>query len=62
MRRYGRGVEPDDDRAAHRPLLPEEVAAGSDDPQLQAETLLEESDQRTDDPEGTRHDSSQTPD
>jgi len=42
-------------------LLPEEIAAGSDDPQLQAEAILEDSDERTDHPEETRHDSSQTP-
>ena len=43
-------------------LLPEEQAAGSDDPDEQARVILEESDERTDDPEGTRHDSTQTPD
>ena len=43
-------------------LLPEEQAAGSDDPRAQAEAILEESDERTDDPEGTQHESSQTPD
>jgi hypothetical protein len=42
-------------------LLPEEVTAGSDDPHDQAEAILEESDERTDDPEGTRHESTQTP-
>jgi hypothetical protein len=42
-------------------LLPEEVAAGSDDPHDQAEAILEDSDERTDDPEGTRHESTQTP-
>lgn len=42
-------------------LLPEERAAGSDDPEEQAEAILEESDERTDDPEGTRGDSTQTP-
>ena len=42
-------------------LLPEEVTAGSDDPHDQAEAILEESDERTNDPEGTRHESTQTP-
>ncbi|MDO9495937.1 MAG: hypothetical protein Q7J48_09560 [Nocardioides sp.] len=43
-------------------LLPEEQEAGSDDPQAQAEAILQESDERTDAPEETRHDSTQTPD
>ena len=43
-------------------LLPEEQDAGSDDPSAQAEAILEESDERTDDAEKTRHDSTQTPD
>lgn len=43
-------------------LLPEEEeAAGSEDPEAQAEAILEDSDARTADPEGTRHDSTQTP-
>ncbi|HEY0773271.1 MAG TPA: hypothetical protein VGD51_04250 [Nocardioidaceae bacterium] len=42
-------------------LLPEEQAAGSEAPQEQARAILEESDERTDDPEGTRHESHQTP-
>jgi len=42
-------------------LLPEERSAGSEDPVDQAAAILEESDERTDDPEGTRHDSTQTP-
>jgi hypothetical protein len=42
-------------------LLPEEEAAGgSDDPEAQAAAILEESDQRTDDPSGTRAESTQT--
>ena len=54
---------PDDDRVETRAeLLPEEEAAGSDDPHAQAEAILEESDERTEDPEGTRADSTQTPD
>lgn len=53
----------EDDRVEHRAaLLPEEVAAGSDDPELQAQLILEDSDQRTADPEGTRRESAQTPD
>ena len=43
-------------------LLPEEEVAGSDDPEAQAEAILEESDERVDDPEGTRRESTQTPD
>ena len=42
-------------------LLPEERAAGSDNPREQAEEILEESDERTEDPEGTRAESEQTP-
>lgn len=43
-------------------LLPEEQQAGSDDPHAQAEAILEESDERTDAPEETREESTQTPD
>jgi len=43
-------------------LLPEELAAGTDDPEAQARVILEESDERTDHPDETRHESSQTPD
>ncbi len=43
-------------------LLPEETEAGSDDPEAQAEAILAESDERVDDPEGTRGQSTQTPD
>ena len=43
-------------------LLPEEESAGgSDDPEAQAAQILEESDERTEDPEGTRAESTQTP-
>ena len=42
-------------------LLPEEQAAGSESPRAQAEAILEESLERTEDPEGTRHSSTQTP-
>jgi hypothetical protein len=36
-------------------LLPEERAAGSDDPEAQAEEILEESEARTLDPEAEEH-------
>ncbi|WP_022910237.1 hypothetical protein [Aestuariimicrobium kwangyangense] len=42
-------------------LLPEEQAVGSESARDQAEAILEESLERTEDPEGTRHSSSQTP-
>lgn len=41
-------------------LLPEEAAAGSDDPQRQAEEILHESDERTAHPEETGQESTQT--
>ena len=42
-------------------LLPEEQSAGgSDDPEAQAAAILEESDERTEDPSGTRAESTQT--
>lgn len=43
-------------------LLPEERAAGSDEPHDQAEAVLEESEKRVLDPEGTQLASTQTPD
>jgi hypothetical protein len=43
-------------------LLPEENAAGSEDPHEQASAILAESDERTEDPEGTQRASTQTPD
>lgn len=53
---------PDEERVTGRQnLLPEEVAAGSDDPSAQAAAILEDSDERTADPEGTLHRSTQTP-
>ena len=56
-------TESDDDRIARRAeLLDEEVAAGSDDPEQQAKVILEESDARVADAEGTREESTQTPD
>jgi hypothetical protein len=53
---------PDEARVESRSeLLPEEEAAGSEAPEEQAEAILQESDERTEDPEGTRHESQQTP-
>jgi hypothetical protein len=53
----------DEDRIQERAeLLPEEAAVGSDDPEGQAEAILEDSDDRTEHPEETRHESVQTPD
>lgn len=53
--------ERDDELIAERShLLPEEEAAGSADPAAQAEVILEESEERTNDPDGTQQDSSQT--
>lgn len=54
----------DDERIGQRAseLLPEEVAAGSDVPLEQAEAILAESDDRTDRPERTQHESHQTMD
>ena len=43
-------------------LLPEEQAAGSDDPEMQARAILAESEERTENPERTRDESTQTPD
>ncbi|HEY9292040.1 MAG TPA: hypothetical protein VIP98_12235 [Microlunatus sp.] len=43
-------------------LLPEEKVVGSDDPDAQAAAVLAESDERTEDPQGTRRKYSQTPD
>ena len=52
----------DDERISERAeLLPEEVEAGSEDPGAQAAEILADSDERVDDPEGTRRESSQTP-
>lgn len=53
----------DSERVAKRAqLLPEEQSAGSDDPEAQAAAVLADSDERTEDPEGTRRKYSQTPD
>ena len=55
--------DPDDERVETRSeLLPEEHAAGSDNPHDQAEAILAESDERTAHPEETREESTQTPD
>lgn len=54
---------PDEERVERRAeLLPEERAAGSDDPEAQARAILEDSDDRTEHPETTRRESTQTPD
>lgn len=52
-------AEPVEQRAE---LMPDEQAAGSDDPEAQAAAILAESEERTLQPERTRHESSQTPD
>jgi hypothetical protein len=60
-------MSPDDTDADERRveeralLLPEERAAGSDDPQAQAAAILAESDLREDEPERTQQDSQQSP-
>jgi hypothetical protein len=52
---------PDEEHVASRAeLLPEEAHAGSEDPRTQAEVILEESQERTDDPAGTGAESEQT--
>ena len=52
----------DEDRVVQRAseLHPEETAAGSDVPLEQAEAILAESDERTDDPERTQREYQQT--
>ncbi len=53
-------ADADSERVAERAhLLPEEIAAGSADPTAQAEQILAESDDRTDNPERTQRESSQ---
>lgn len=47
------------DQRAH--LLPEEEAAGSDDPEAQAAAILADSDDRTERPAETMRESPQTP-
>jgi hypothetical protein len=52
----------DETRIEHRAqLLPEEQAAGSDDPESQAEAILADSDDRTERREETMRESHQTP-
>jgi len=59
--RPGMSNMPDEDDVTSRAeLLPEEVAAGSDDPQAQAMVILEESHERTADPDRTGAESVQT--
>jgi len=54
---------PTDDNVQKRAeLLPEELAAGSDDPEAQARAILEESEDRVQHPAQTRQASSQVPD
>ena len=51
----------DEDRIASRSvLLPEEQAAGSEDPAHQAEEILRDSDERTEHPDETAEESTQT--
>ncbi len=53
-------VAPDQDSVdARAHLLPEELAAGSADPEEQARVILEESAERTADPAGTQEESTQ---
>lgn len=47
---------------SRKELLPEERAAGSDNPEDQAAEILAESEDRTLHPDRTRHESAQTPD
>ena len=51
-----------DEQRAHQRAdsVPEESAAGADDPEQQAAAVLADSDERVEDPEGTRADSTQT--
>ena len=58
----GRETEDDDNVGSRAELLPEEQAVGSDDPDAQARAILAESEERTERPEETRRDSTQTPD
>ena len=52
----------DEERAAHRAdSVPEQSEAGADDPKKQAEAVLADSDERLEDPSGTRNESTQTP-
>ena len=52
----------DHERAATRAdSIPEETAAGADDPERQAAAVLADSDERVEDPAGTQEESTQTP-
>ena len=52
----------DEERAAHRAdSVPVQSEAGADDPKKQAEAVLAGSDERLEDPSGTRNESTQTP-
>ena len=57
-------TEPADEHRVDRraELLPEEAEAGSDNPEEQAQAILDDSDERTENPETARQESSQTPD
>ena len=56
-------AERDERRVEERALLlPEERAAGSDDPEAQAAAILADSDLREEQPERTQQDSPQSPD
>ena len=57
-----RETEDDDNVGSRAELLPEEQAVGSDDPDAQARAILAESEERTEHPEETRRESTQTPD
>lgn len=62
---YGpRMTEPSDEARIERraDLLPEELVVGSDNPKAQARAILEESDERTEEPGRTRRESTQAPD
>ena len=56
-------MDPDQERVRHRAdeLLPEERAAGSDDPQAQAAAILADSDEREYDPEAAPGHRARTP-
>ncbi len=55
--------QPDERRVEQRAhLTPEEASAGSDDARRQAEVILEDSDERTEQPQATERASTQTPD
>lgn len=58
--RPGMSNIPNEDVKARAELLPEEIAVGSDDPQEQAEVILEESRERTEKPARTGGESEQT--